>query len=119
VQHIVIMPQHIIIGMPAVIIAIIRSQHCLNISADMPSIGFISQVMPSAVILQVIVAIIMGIIPFIIGMAIGIIPFIIGIMPPIIGMGIVIGIIAGVALIFSLLVRLCIALVLCDRVCVV
>jgi len=95
-------PQHIIIGIPAVIMAIMRSQHCVNISIVMPAIGFISQVMPSGVIVQVICAIIIGIMPFIIGIIpfimgiipfiIGIIPFIIGIMLFIIGMGIGMGI---------------------------
>jgi hypothetical protein len=95
-------PQHIIIGIPAVIMAIMRSQHCVNISIVMPAIGFISQVMPSGVIVQVICAIIIGIMPFIIGIIpfimgiipfiMGIIPFIIGIMLFIIGMGIGMGI---------------------------
>jgi hypothetical protein len=67
-------PQHIIIGIPAVIMAIMRSQHCVNISIVMPSIGFISQVMPSLVMVQVICAIIIGIMLFIIGIT----PFIIG-----------------------------------------
>jgi len=91
IAHIIIgmPPQHIIIiGIPAVIMAIMRSQHCVNISIVMPAIGFISQVMPSGVIVQVICAIIIGIIPFIIGIMlfiIGIIPFIMGIMPFIMG----------------------------------
>lgn len=82
------MPPHIIIiGMPPDIMDIMRLQHSMNMSLSMPSIGFISHVMPSAVIVQVIMPIIIGIImPFIIGMPpiIGIMPFIIGI-PPIIG----------------------------------
>ncbi len=88
--HIIIgmLPQHIIIGMPEFIIAIMRSQHSLNISIDMPSIGFTSQVMPLEVKVQLICAIIIGM---------GIIPFIIGIMPAIIGIGI--GIMAGVVFI--------------------
>ena len=108
IAHIIIgmPPQHIIIGIPAVIMAIMRSQHCVNISIVMPAIGFISQVMPSGVIVQVICAIIIGIMPFIIGIIpfimgiipfiIGIIPFIIGIMLFIIGMGIGMGIGIGI-----------------------
>jgi hypothetical protein len=99
IAHIIIgmPPQHIIIGIPAVIMAIMRSQHCVNISIVMPSIGFISQVMPSLVMVQVICAIIIGIIPPIIG----IMPFIImGIMLFIIGIGI--GIMAGVGFMFTL-----------------
>jgi hypothetical protein len=98
-------PQDIIIGIPAVIIAIMRSQHAVIISMVMPPIGFISMVMPVGVIVQVISHIIIGIIgimPFIIGIIppiIGIMPFIMGIMPPIIGMFIGIGIIAGIAFI--------------------
>jgi hypothetical protein len=86
------MPPHIIIiGMPPDIMDIMRLQHSMNMSLSMPSIGFISHVMPSAVIVQVIMPIIIGIImPFIIGMPpiIGIPPIIdiIGfIIPPIIG----------------------------------
>jgi hypothetical protein len=94
-------PQHIIIGMPAFIIAIMQSQHCLNISIDMPAIGFISQVMPVSVMVQHICAIIIGIMPPIIGFIIGIMPFIIGM-----GIGImpfIIGIMAGMAVIVVLL----------------
>ena len=85
-QHIIMPPQFIIIGMP---LDIIRLQHSMNMSLSMPSIGFISQTMPSAVMLHfmepIIIIIgmeaIIGIIaPFIMGM-----PDIIGIIPPIIG----------------------------------
>jgi hypothetical protein len=79
-QHIVIMPQQHIIGMPAAIMVIMLLQHSMNISFDMPDIGIISHTMPVSVILQVMVPIIIGIMgamPFIIG---------IGIMLPIIGM---------------------------------
>ncbi|MFL5284005.1 MAG: hypothetical protein ACJ8AW_24175 [Rhodopila sp.] len=97
-------PQPIIIGMPAFIIAIMQSQHCLNISIDIPAIGFISQVMPVSVMVQHICAIIIGIMPPIIGFIIGIM----GIMLFIIGMGIgimlfIIGIMAGIAVIVVLL----------------
>ena len=99
-QHIIIMPQPHIIGMPAAIMFIMLLQHSMNISFDMPSIGIISHIMPVSVILQVMVHIIMGIIgimPLAIGM-----PFIIGITPFIIGIGImlpIIGIIVAVAVI--------------------
>ena len=85
-QHIIMPPQFIIIGMP---LDIIRLQHSMNMSLSMPSIGFISQTMPSAVMVHfmepIIIIIgmeaIIGIIaPFIMGM-----PDIIGIIPPIIG----------------------------------
>ncbi|TBZ81992.1 hypothetical protein E0H72_00940 [Rhizobium leguminosarum bv. viciae] len=85
-QHIIMPPQFIIIGMP---LDIIRLQHSMNMSLSMPSIGFISQTMPSAVIVHfmepIIIIIgmeaIIGIMaPFIMGM-----PDIIGIIPPIIG----------------------------------
>ncbi|MCJ9691310.1 hypothetical protein MOV76_06640 [Rhizobium sp. PRIMUS64] len=77
-QHIIMPPQFIIIGMP---LDIIRLQHSMNMSLSMPSIGFISQTMPSAVMVHFMEPII------IIGMEaiIGIIaPFIMG-MPDIIG----------------------------------
>ncbi|MFF0924547.1 hypothetical protein ACFYE8_33780 [Rhizobium leguminosarum] len=86
VQHIIMPPQFIIIGMP---LDIMRLQHSMNMSLSMPSIGFISQTMPSAVMVHfmepIIIIIgmdaIIGIIaPFIMGM-----PPIIGIIPPIIG----------------------------------
>lgn len=97
-MHIIIgMPPHIIvIGIPAFIMAIMRSQAIFIISADMPSIGFISQVMPVSVMVQVmlhiIIGIIMGIMPFIMFIGImfmGIMPFIIGIMPAIMFIGII------------------------------
>ncbi|WP_206365339.1 hypothetical protein [Siculibacillus lacustris] len=82
-------PQLIIIGIPAAHIAFMRSAQAMNISIDMPSIGPIVMVMPSAVVSQVILAIItgIGIMPPIIGI---IMPGIImlGIMPGIIGIGI-------------------------------
>ncbi|RWY72591.1 hypothetical protein EHI46_16880 [Rhizobium leguminosarum] len=86
VQHIIMPPQFIIMGMP---LDIMRLQHSMNMSLSMPSIGFISQTMPSAVMVHfmepIIIIIgmeaIIGIIaPFIMGM-----PPIIGIIPPIIG----------------------------------
>jgi len=77
-QHIIMPPQFIIIGMP---LDIIRLQHSMNMSLSMPSIGFISQTMPSAVMVHFIepIIIIIGM-EAIIGM-----PDIIGIIPPIIG----------------------------------
>jgi len=85
--HIMVMPPHIIIiGMPIFIIAIIRSQHSMNMSFIDSSMGIISHFMPVGVMVQVILHIIIAI-----GMPIiGIMPFIIGIMPPIIGMGIIV-----------------------------
>jgi hypothetical protein len=98
-QHIIMPPQDIIIGMPMVFMFIICWQQVMNMSFMDASIGIISQVMPLSVILQVTVHIIIGIgmfimpfigifMPFIIpGMPIiGIMPFIIGIIPPIMGM---------------------------------
>ncbi|MBX5139503.1 hypothetical protein HJB79_12115 [Rhizobium lentis] len=85
-QHIIMPPQFIMTGMPPDIMDIMRLQHSMNMSLSMPSIGFISQTMPSAVMEQFIepIIIIIGIIaPFIIGIM-GM-PDIIGIMPPIIG----------------------------------
>ncbi|WP_233741563.1 hypothetical protein [Agrobacterium vitis] len=102
VQHIIMPPHIIIIGMPPLIM---RLQHSMNMALSMPSMGFISHIMPVSVILHVIMPIIIGIgIGIIIGMApimfippiigimpfIGIIPFIMGFiigwpMPPIIG----------------------------------
>ncbi|MBX5025106.1 hypothetical protein [Rhizobium lentis] len=79
-------PQFIIMGIPPDIIDIMPLQHSMNMSLSMPSIGFISQTMPSAVMVHFIepIIIIIGIIaPFIMGI-IGM-PDIIGIMPPIIG----------------------------------
>lgn len=102
------MPPHvIIIGIPADIIDIMRSQHSMNMSFMDASIGIISQVMPFGVIVQVILHIIiigmpiMDIMLAIIGMfIIGIMPAIIGfgIMPPIIGM--LIGIMACIGIAF-------------------
>jgi hypothetical protein len=82
-MHIIMgMPPHIIIiGMPAPIIVIMRWQHSLNISMDMPSPGMTLQVIMLPAISQLI---------FIIGTAIGIMP---GIIPPIMGMPDIIGII--------------------------
>jgi hypothetical protein len=75
-----IMPPHIIMqGMPISIILIMFSQHILNMSADMPSIGIMVQVMePSAAMSQDVRHIMPGIIPPI---CMGDIMF--GIMPPI------------------------------------
>ena len=101
-MHIIIgMPLHIIMhGIPICIICIIISQRCFIISICEASIGIILHIMPSLVISTVMrhimgiiicmpIPIIMGfIIPIIIGF---IIP---GIIPPIIGMGIGIGIAA-------------------------
>ena len=92
VQHIIMPPHIIIIGMPPFIAFIMRLQHSMNMALSMPSIGFISHIMPVSVILQVIMPIIIGMgiimgMPPIIGIIpfIGIMPFIIGIMPFIIG----------------------------------
>jgi len=118
-------PQLITMGMPLPIIFIIISQQVLNISMLMPEAGIILQVMPSAVISQLIFAIIMGIIPIVpiippIGMVMGIIPIppigiepIMGIIPiPLMGIEPVIGIIpipligiiciAGIIVVFSI-----------------
>lgn len=86
--HIIaIPPQHIIIGMPLFAMFIMFWQHCMNMSFIDASMGFISQVMPLAVIVQVIWHIMVGIdiMP-----PIGIMPFIImgdiiGEVPPIMG----------------------------------
>lgn len=91
------MPPHaIIMGMPMVVMLIMRSQHSMNMSFMAASIGTISQVMPVGVIVQVILHIIIGIgiMPFIIGIML----FIIGIMAPIICIGImpaIIGMVIG------------------------
>lgn len=94
VQHIIMPPHIIIIGMPPFIMVIMRLQHSMNMTLSMPSIGFISHVMPASVIVQVIMPIIIGIgIGIIIGIPpimfmppiIGIMPFIIGLIPLIIG----------------------------------
>ncbi|AZO19757.1 hypothetical protein EJ070_03115 [Mesorhizobium sp. M1E.F.Ca.ET.045.02.1.1] len=80
------MPPHIIImGMPAPFMAIMRLQHSMNMSLEASSIGIISQTMPLAVILQLILHIMAGIMPCIgIPPIIGFMP-IIGIMPIIMG----------------------------------
>jgi hypothetical protein len=100
VKHIMPMPppHAIIIGMPMFIIAIIRWQHSMNMSLLASSMGIISHFMPVDVIVQVILHIIIGIIPFII------MPFIMGIIPPIIGImplirGIFIGIVVAAVVI--------------------
>ncbi len=72
VPIIIMPPQAIMQGMPAFIMPVIRLQNSMNMSLDESSIGIISQIMPFAVILQVILPIMTGI---------GIIPDIIGIMP--------------------------------------
>ncbi|WP_246813069.1 hypothetical protein [Rhizobium changzhiense] len=88
-QHIIMPPQFIITGMPPDIMDIMRLQHSMNMSFSMPSIGFISQTMPSAVMLhfmEPIIIIIIGmeaIIGIIAPLIIGMPP--IGIIPPIIG----------------------------------
>lgn len=104
VHTIIMPPQHIIIGTPAFIMVVIFWQHSMMASFMDASIGWISQVMPLAVIVQVIFAIIIGIIP-----PMGIMPFM-GIMPPIgiaiiMDVGIIdiwgiIGIIAGIGIAF-------------------
>lgn len=79
-QHIIMPPHIIIIGMPPLIMDIMRLQHSMNMAWSMPSIGFISHVMPVSVILQVIMPIIIG--PIIMGEGIIMgMPPIIGIMP--------------------------------------
>jgi hypothetical protein len=73
-MHIIIgIFEHIIIaGIPIDIAAFMRSQQSFIMSMAMPSIGFMVQTMPSAVISQVMVHIIIGI-----GIGIPIMPFII------------------------------------------
>lgn len=88
--HIIaIPPQHIIMGMPLFAMFIMFWQHCMNMFFIDASMGVISQVMPLAVIVQVIWHIMVGIaiIPFIgIMPPIGVMPFIImGAAPPIMG----------------------------------
>lgn len=101
-------PIDIIMGMPMPIMLIMRLQPSMNISMDMPFIGIISHIMPLSVMVQVILAIIIGIIagimPFIIGIMppIGIMPFIMELIPPIIGFMPIIGIIDIALLIFKL-----------------
>src|SRR5215475_12712524 len=111
-MHIIMgMPPHIIImGMPAPIMLIMRWQHSLNISMDMPSPGMTLHIIMPPDISQLIFIIgtaigimpgiidimlfIMGIMAFIMGM-----PPIIGIIPPIMGImpGIIVGMLAGMA----------------------
>ncbi len=100
-MHIIIMPpQHIMQGMPPVIIVIICVIIGMHCSMVMPSIGIIMHIMPLSVISQVIFIIIMGI--GIMPPIMGIILFIIGIMPFIIPliicgiMGIMLFIICGI-----------------------
>ena len=103
-QHIIMLPHIIIIGMPEDIMDIMRLQHSINMSLSMPSIGIISQIMPFGVILQVILPIIICIMGIIIGFIIGMPP----IMEPIIGfiMGFIIGIapIIGMLLIMGFII---------------
>ena len=76
-MHIMLMlPQCIIIGMPQFIIICIISALFLNIAMSMPAAGIILHIMPSSIISQLMVAIIIGM-P-IIGI-IGMLAFIIGI----------------------------------------
>ncbi len=102
-------PQFIIMGMPEPIMAHMRLQASMNMSFEASSIAVISQTMPSAVILQVVLHIIIGIMPiigiipgmpimlliiigFIIGFIMGI-PIIMGfIMPFIIGIDCIMGV---------------------------
>ncbi len=104
VQHMVMPPHIIIMGMPLPIMVIICLQHCIIMSFMAGSIGVISHFMPSAVMVQFILHIIMGIIimpPIGIPPIMGI-PPIIGIIPDIMGFIIAfvigIGIIAGIAI---------------------
>ncbi len=112
VQHMPMPPHIIIMGIPLPIMVIICLQHCIIMSFMAGSIGMISHVMPFAVMVQVILHIIIGIImPPIMGFIIDIMPAI-GI-PPIIGimdiMGFImvfvigIGIMAGIAIGFIVL----------------
>lgn len=101
-------------GMPLLIIMVICLQHCIIMSFMAGSMGMISQVMPLAVMEQVILHIIIGIgmppicippigMPPIMGIMplmafiMGIIAFIMGIMA---FMGFIIGIMAGIAIVF-------------------
>ncbi len=97
VQHIIMLPHIIIIGMPDNIMDIMRLQHSMNMSLSMPSIGIISQTMPFGVILHVILPIIICIMGIIIGFIMGMPP----IMEPIIGF--IIGFIIGIAPIIGML----------------
>lgn len=110
VQHIIMLPHIIIIGMPDDIMDIMRLQHSMNMSLSMPSIGIISQTMPFGVILHVILPIIICIMGIIIGFIMGmppimepIIGFIIGI-APIIGMLLIIGFIIGIMFIAGFII---------------
>ena len=77
-QHIIMLPHIIIIGMPIFIMPFVMSQHCIIISWVMLPIGIMVQTILSPIISHFIVQVIIGII-------IGIMPDIIGfIMPPII-----------------------------------
>ena len=96
-QHIIMLPHIIIIGIPDDIMDIMRLQHSMNMSLSMPSIGIISQTMPFGVILQVILPIIICIMGIIIGFIMGMPP----IMEPIIGF--IIGFIIGIAPIIGML----------------
>jgi len=71
-MHIMLMlPQCIIIGMPQFIIICIMSALFLNMAMSMPAAGIILHIMPSSIISQVMVAIIIGMpIMGIIGMAV-------------------------------------------------
>jgi hypothetical protein len=116
-MHIMAMPPHaIIMGMPIVIMFIMRWQHSMNMSFMAASIGVISQVMPVGVIVQVILHIIIGI--GIMLFIIGIMLFIIGIMPPIICIGImpaIIGMVIGdIACIGIALLMVVLRIVLTD-----
>jgi hypothetical protein len=95
-MHIIMgMPPHIIImGIPVPIMVIMRWQHSLNISIDIPSPGMTLHIIMPPDISQLI---------FIIGTAIGIMPgiidimlFIMGIMAFIMGMPPIIGIMPGI-----------------------
>ncbi|MBB3428943.1 hypothetical protein FHT85_005974 [Rhizobium sp. BK312] len=99
-QHIIMLPHIIIIGIPDDIMDIMRLQHSMNMSLSMPSIGIISQTMPFGVILQVILPIIICIMGIIIGF---IMAFIIGI-APIIGMLLIMGFIIGIMFIAGFII---------------
>lgn len=84
-QHIIMLPQHIIMGMPIIIMRFMLSQHSFIMAAVMLPIGVILQTIVPPTISQVMFIIMVGIIMgIIIG---GIMPPIMGccIMPPIIG----------------------------------
>lgn len=121
IAHIIIgiAPQLIIIGMPLFMADIMRSQVSVNIAIDMPSMGDISQVMPLSVIVQVMVAIIMGMAIIgmapIIGICIGIIDILDMGMPIIGAPPIMFGIIGDMAFIISGLSGLGAALIAAIR----